>query len=88
VPAAGIEVHLRGDTFDLQRLEVGDGIFDVDWVVFGLHEKCRWSAGGRLHGWIQVERAIGCREIRGIDQELKVGAATEAICGVDRRVVA
>ena len=84
--ALGINVQLCRYLGILQGKEINNGVFYMDWIVLSLHQESRRS----LSGWMDVgiRRVVLVRErkIAGIDDDRKVGAATELVCRVHRIV--
>ena len=49
VPAFGINVQLGRYLGILEREEIHDGVFYVDWIVLCLNDKRRWSLSGGMN---------------------------------------
>src|SRR5579863_842439 len=75
VAALGVHVKLRGDFRVLEHEEIDYGVFDVDGVVFGLHEEGGRGAGGDLDVGVGSEVFVGEGEVTGIDDDGEIGTA-------------
>ncbi len=83
--AFGVDVELRGNLRFLELQEIDCSVFDVDWVVFGLHDEGGRGVGGGIDVGVGCVVFVGDGEVAGIDDDGEVGAATELVGGVDRR---
>ena len=81
--AFGVDVELGRDLGFLELHEIDDCVFDVDGVVFGLHDE-GWRSVGR---WDDVsvgrEVFVGEGEVPGVDDDGEIGTAAQLIGGVD-----
>ncbi len=82
----GINVQLCRDLGILQGKEINNGVFYMDWIILSLHQESRRSLIGGMN--VGIRRVVLVREgkIAGIDDDGKVGAATELVCRVQRIV--
>src|SRR5579859_91762 len=86
MPALGIEMHLGWHLRVLQRQKVNGGVFDMNRVVFGLHDERGRSLAGGVDVGVGCEVLVSEGEITGVNDHGKIRTAAFAIGGVERIV--
>ena len=80
--ALSIDVQLGGNLGILQREEIDDGVFYMDWIVLSLHQECGRSLIGGMN--VGIRRVVLVRKGKkaGIDDDRKIGTTAELVGGV------
>jgi len=81
--ALGEDVKFGGNFGIFQFEEIDGGVFDVHRVVLGLEDEGRRSVGSGVDFWVSSEVLFGKSEIARIEDDRKVRATGELVCGID-----
>jgi hypothetical protein len=84
VPALRVYVHLRRNFGVLQGKKIHRGVFNVDRIVFRLHDERRRGLFGRTN--VRIRRKVLLRDcqITGINDHREIRPATHLVSRIDR----
>lgn len=70
-----VQMHFHRNASLFQRGPVGQRVlYGIDWVIFGLQQKCRRGLPGDTNARIQLKVLFG-PQMSGIDDDGKIGTA-------------